>query len=360
MPEYGAGGITAGGTVRPPATAGGADATGGTDVASGTGAAGNDGSREVIDVHHHFCAPAWRDWAEAQGLVNPKALPPWARWDARSALDLMDRTGIATAVLKPMLPARYTSSTQLREAIAVTLEAAVEAVEAHPGRFFFHAPLFLDDLDASSWALRRGLDELGAVGVNVTANYGGVYLGDPVYDGIFAELDERSAVVDTHPHNLPGGAPGAATVPGLPNFLCDFLLDTTRAAANMIRTRTLDRFPNLSVILPHGGGFLPHIATRLEAFAHAFDPPVEPAAVRDHLHRFFYDTAGPMSPAGTLLATVSPDRILFGSDWPACPSAMVADIAVPALAADPALGVAQRRGINRENALRLMPRLARV
>ncbi|MFE1559066.1 amidohydrolase family protein [Streptomyces sp. NPDC058734] len=396
MPEYGAGGLTAGGasptgsTAPPPAPE---------DE--------DDGSRAVIDVHHHFCAPQWREWGEAQGLVNPRALPPWAHWDAESALALMDRAGIATAVLKPMLPARYESSAQLREAVTVTLRAAVEAVEAHPGRFFFHTPLFLDDLEVSSWALRHGLDELGAVGVNVTANYGGVYLGDPVYDGIFAELDERSAVVDTHPHNLPavpagaggtggpgagrpgggdgrgaGGTPGArghgaprdtgrpglaggpgaggppgVTVPGVPNFLCDFLLDTTRAAANMIRNRTLDRFPNLSVILPHGGGFLPHIATRLEAFAGSFAPPVDPAAVRDHLHRFYYDTAGPMSPAGTLLATVDPARILFGSDWPACPADMVADIAVPALAADPALTPALRRAVNRENALRLMPRL---
>lgn len=349
MPEYGASGITAGGTVRP-------DVPGGKATAGGE----DDGSRAVIDVHHHFCAPAWREWAERQGLVNPKALPPWARWDAETALGLMDRAGIATAVLKPMLPARYESSAQLREAVTVTMRAAVEACEAHPGRFFFHAPLFLDDLEVSSWTLRQGLDELGAVGVNVTANYGGVYLGDPSYDGIFAELDERSAVVDTHPHNLPGGPPGAPTVPGLPNFLCDFLLDTTRAAANMIRTRTLDRFPNLSVILPHGGGFLPQIATRMESFAHAFDPPVEPAAVRDHLHRFYYDTAGPLSPAGTLLATVSPDRILFGSDWPACPAPVVTDVAVPALAADPAFTPELRRAVNRENALRLMPRLVRV
>ncbi|WP_323182415.1 MULTISPECIES: amidohydrolase family protein [unclassified Streptomyces] len=147
-------------------------------------------------------------------------------------------------------------------------------------------------------------------------------------------------------------------VPGIPNFLCDFLLDTTRAALNMIHKGTLDRFPNLSVILPHAGGFLPHIATRVQAFAGALTPPVDPAMVRDHLLRFYYDTAGPMSPAGTLLAMASPDRILFGSDWPACPAEMVTDIALPALAGDPALTPAHHRAINRENALRLMPSLA--
>ncbi|WP_327306974.1 amidohydrolase family protein [Streptomyces sp. NBC_01298] len=394
----------------------------------------DDGSDSRIDVHHHFCAPQWLEWAEGQGLANRKALPPWARWDAAAALALMDRAGIATAVLKPMLPARYATSAQLREATAVTLRAAAEVAEAHPGRFAFHAPLFLDDPEVARWALRRGLDELGAVGVNVTANYGGVYLGDPSYDPLFAELNERSAVVDTHPHNLPGvgagpgpglgggmgpdagggpgagrgpganagaghgpgpdtghgaghgpgansgpgaghgpggghgpgagrgpgagGGPGAVAVPGIPHFLCDFLLDTTRAALNMIHKGTLDRFPNLSVILPHAGGFLPHIATRVQAFAGALTPPVDPAMVRDHLLRFYYDTAGPMSPAGTLLAMASPDRILFGSDWPACPSEMVTDVALPALAGDSALSAVQLRGINRDNALRLMPSLA--
>ncbi|MGW5395594.1 amidohydrolase family protein [Streptomyces sp. NPDC003952] len=350
----------------------------------------DDGSQSRIDVHHHFCAPQWLEWAEGQGLANRKALPPWARWDAAAALDLMDRAGIATAVLKPMLPARYATSAQLREATDITLRAAVEVTEAHPGRFAFHAPLFLDDPDVSRWALRRGLDELGAVGVNVTANYGGVYLGDPSYDPIFAELDERSAVVDTHPHNLPGagggpgggpgsgpgsgpgggtppgaggspgagGGPGAVAVPGIPNFLCDFLLDTTRAALNMIHKGTLDRFPNLSVILPHAGGFLPHIATRVQAFAGALTPPVDPAMVRDHLLRFYYDTAGPMSPAGTLLAMASPDRILFGTDWPACPAEMVTGVALPAMAGDPVLTAAHRLAINRDNALRLMPALS--
>ncbi|MFJ8213197.1 amidohydrolase family protein [Streptomyces sp. NPDC096033] len=435
MPEYGAGGLAVGGAARRDAgTAAGAGTVAGEE---------DDGSRAVIDVHHHFCAPQWRRWAEGQGLIGPRSLPPWAGWDAEGALALMDRAGIAVAVLKPMLPARYESSAQLREAVAVTLEAAAEVVEAYPGRFAFHAPLFLDEEEVSSWTLRRGLDELGAVGVNVTANYRGVYLGDPSYDRIFAELDERAAIVDTHPHNLPdgpaggrptvtaggpgggpggagrgagapgghpggmtggpggpggghagpagarggtaegsggpaggaqrgpGGGPGSpggpgggpggpASVPGLPNFLCDFLLDTTRAAANMIRTRTLDRFPNLSVILPHGGGFLPQIATRMEAFAGAFDPPVDPAAVRDHMHRFYYDTAGPLSPAGTLLATVDPHRILFGSDWPACPAAVITDLALPALAADPAFTPELRRAVNRENALRLMPGLVRT
>ncbi|MFJ3973973.1 amidohydrolase family protein [Streptomyces sp. NPDC090021] len=311
-----------------------------------------------IDMHHHFCAPEWREWAVHQGLVAPGQLPPWTRLDTEAAIRFMDDAGITTAVLKPMLPARYRSSAQLREAINITLRSMIEVAASHPGRFSYYVPLFLDDEEASSWAVRRGLGQLGAVGVNVTANYGGVYLGDPAYDRLFHELNERSAVVDTHPHNLPGCAPGASAVPGIPNFVCDFLLDTTRAAVNMISRRTLDRFPDISVVLPHAGGFLPYIATRLQALGRFCEPSVEPAAVRDHLSRFYYDTAGPMAPAATLLEHVPADHVLFGTDWPAAPADTVMDLALPALDADPAFTPEQLRGIYHGNALRLIPQLA--
>ncbi|MFG2292084.1 amidohydrolase family protein [Streptomyces sp. NPDC048603] len=318
-----------------------------------------------IDMHHHYCAPEWREWAVRHGLIRAEQLPPWAKLDTEDAIRFMDRAGISTAVLKPMLPARYHSSAQLREAITITLQSMTEAASSHPGRFSFYVPLFLDDPDASSWAVRRGLGRLGAVGVNLTANYGGVYLGDPSYDRVFHELDEASAVVDTHPHNLPGGppgppGPGAATVPGIPNFLCDFLLDTTRAAVNMISKRTLDRFPNISVVLPHAGGFLPYIANRLQALGRFCDPPVDAGAVREYLGRFYYDTAGPMAPAATLLAHVPAEHILFGTDYPAAPADTVLELALPALDADPSFTPEQLRGIYHDNALGLIPQLATV
>ncbi|MGP3690077.1 amidohydrolase family protein [Streptomyces sp. IBSNAI002] len=328
--------------------------------ASAPGTADVHAATSKIDMHHHYCAPEWREWAARHGLVNPEKLPPWSRLDTGAAIGFMDRAGISTAVLKPMLPARYRSTAQLREAINITLQSMLEVASSHPGRFSFYVPLFLDDPDASSWAVRRGLGQLGAVGVNVTANYGGVYLGDPAYDRVFHELNEHGAVVDTHPHNLPDGAPGAVTVPGIPNFMCDFLLDTTRAAVNMIAHRTLDRFPDISVILPHAGGFVPYIAGRLEALGRFCDPPVEPAAVRDHLRRFYYDTAGPMAGASTLLDHVPADHILFGTDWPAAPADTVTKLAFPALEADPAFTSEQLRGIYHDNALRLIPQLASV
>ncbi|MER5295314.1 amidohydrolase family protein [Streptomyces pharetrae] len=315
-----------------------------------------------VDVHHHFTAPAWLDWAEERGVADREKLPWWTRWDLDTALEVMDKTGIGTAVMTVAMLGRLRERAERQESARVALRAAAEVVERHPARFRFFTPVFLDDLELSSWSLTYGLDELGAVGVSTRTSMDGVYLGDPSHDRLLRELDERHAVVSTHPMEVPAGKPGSgnAGLPGMPPFVCDFLVDTTRAAVNLIRNGTLDRYPNLTFILPHGGGFLPYIADRLDLFGGHLTPPIEPGRVRDYLHRFYYDTAGPMSPSATptLLAAVDPSRILFGTDWPPTPGHVIADVTAPALDADPALSDDQLRAINRENALRLLPALA--
>ncbi|MGW1281528.1 amidohydrolase family protein [Streptomyces tsukubensis] len=342
-----------------------ADPTGAAAHAAGRTAsdyAGADARSARIDVHHHYTAPEWLAWAERKEMVSAAQLPWWTRWDAPGTLDVMDRAGIATAVVSPAMPVRgFESSAQRRESVTVALDAVAGLTAAHPGRFAFFAPVFPDDLEASRRSFTRGLDDLGAVGVQVRANTRGVYLGDPSHDRLLAELNERSAVVNTHPHELPGTDPARPAVPGVPAFYCDFPLDTTRAAVNLILSGTLDRYPNLSFILPHGGGFLPFIADRMGAFAHFLTPKVEAARVRDYLHRFYYDTAAPLgeAAAAALLATADPARILYGSDWPATPADTLTGVAVPALDRASGLTPLQRRRVNRDNALRLMPSLKR-
>lgn len=326
---------------------------------SSSAPADDDARTSRVDVHHHFTAPAWLDWAEAQGLVRRDKLPWWTRWDLDSALALMDRTGIRTSVMTVAMLGRIQERGTREESARVALQAAAKIVADHPSRFAFFTPVFLDDLDLSSWSLKYGLDDLGAVGVSTRTSAGGVYLGDPSHDRLLGELNDRSAVISTHPMDVPGGNADGAGVPGLPPFMCDFLMDTTRAAINLILNGTLDRYPNLTFVLPHGGGFLPYMATRLELFGSHLTPEIEPSRVRDYLHRFYYDTAGPMSPSSTptLMATVDPARILFGTDWPPTSADIVSDVAAPALDSDPAIAGHQLRGINRDNALRLMPRL---
>ncbi|MEU6096935.1 amidohydrolase family protein [Streptomyces sp. NPDC047079] len=332
---------------------GAAPATGEDDSTSADG----DARRARVDVHHHYTAPEWLDWAEKNDVIRRGNLPPWTRWDLGSALALMDGAGIRTSVLTVAMLGRLQEPRARKESARVALRSASDLVRSHPDRFAFYTPVFLDSPELSLWSVHHGMDELGAVGVSARTSVRGKYLGHPSQDGILAELNERSAVISTHPMEVPGGD---AELEGVPPFLCDFLMDTTRAAVSLIVNGTLDRYPNLTFILPHGGGFLPYIANRVEVFSRHLSPKVEPARVRDYLHRFYYDTAGPMSPSATpsLLSAVGPSRILYGSDWPPTPSHLVTGVTAPALDNDPALDDQQRRRINRDNAHQLLPALA--
>jgi predicted TIM-barrel fold metal-dependent hydrolase len=83
-----------------------------------------------------------------------------------------------------------------------------------------------------------------------------------------------------------------------------------------------------------------------------------PQGVMYELKRFYFDTAQAADPyaLGPLTHLVDPEHICFGTDFPY--RAIGAD--VRGLASCGLFGSAQLRGIERDNALRLMPGLARL
>ena len=136
---------------------------------------------------------------------------------------------------------------------------------------------------------------------------------------MFRALDDRSATVFVHPSDLPG-----PTVPGIPPFAADFLLDTTRAAYLLVANGVRHRFPNINFILSHAGGFVPYASYRM-AVAIAGTSSRSPLDVRDDFSSFYFDTALSGSPAAlpSLLAFADPGHVLFGSDWPFAPETAV-------------------------------------
>ena len=144
-------------------------------------------------------------------------------------------------------------------------------------------------------------------------NVRGVYLGDASIEPLMEELERRKAVVFVHPSELP-----APAVPGIPPFAADFLLDTTRAGINMARRGWLEHYPNVKIILSHGGGFIPYAAERI---ARMCSPDGDSARGIENLRRFYFDTALASSPYAlpSLLAFADPSHIFFGSDWPYAP-----------------------------------------
>ena len=192
-------------------------------------------------------------------------------------------------------------------------EYCAEMVAAHPGRFGFLATLTLPDLDGALAELDHAYTHLGADGVVLLANVEGIYLGDPRFDPLFDELERRQATVFVHPSLLPAAEP----LEGIPPFVVDFLLDTTRAAVRLCTSGTMQRCPNIKVILSHAGGFLPYAASRVITTT-ALPARAAGIDIAASLRRFYFDTALSSSPYAlpALLAFAEPGHITFGTDWP--------------------------------------------
>lgn len=201
-------------------------------------------------------------------------------------------------------------------------EFSARLVKEHPDRFGFFATLTLPDVDGFIEAAGHALDDLHANGVILLANHGGIYLGDPRFDPLMAELDRRRAVIFVHPAEFPGGAAA-----GIPPFDVDVLLDTTRAAYNLVAHNVPRRYPNLRFILAHGGGFIPYASHRMVLAMLSSSP----AALL------------------SLLAFAGPGHILYGSDWPFAPSTVV-DYFNTLLDSDEALDELARGAIDQGNA----------
>jgi 6-methylsalicylate decarboxylase len=302
-----------------------------------------------IDTHHHVVPPEYAAWlrrrgTEAGGLPIPD-------WSSQAALALMDERGVETAILSVSTPGVHLGDDADARAMARQVnEYAAAMVRSHPGRFGFFATLSLPDVRGSLIELEHAFDALGADGVVLLANSRGIYLGDKSFDPVFEELSRRNAVVFVHPSLVPGLEP----LPGVPTFVADFLLDTTRAAILLARSGTLDRYPDLRLILAHAGGFVPYAAYRISAAASPSGNPFDGIA---RLRRFYFDTALSGSPTAlpSLLAFAEPDHVLFGSDFPYAPAPVVG--AFTGMYEAFAMAESQRRSIDRGAADRLFPRL---
>ncbi|MGE4336005.1 MAG: amidohydrolase family protein [Pigmentiphaga sp.] len=314
----------------------------------------------MIDIHQHMVPETFRlaALAAGRGATLRRGFPPWS---PKLAFELMDRQGIATAILSISQPGvHFGDDAQARTLARGCNELAAQCMADYPGRFGGFATLPLPDVAGACAEVRHALDHLQLDGVCLLANYDGVYLGDPTFEPVFQELDERGAVVFIHPSLHPGSR---ALDIGLPPMALEFPFDTTRAALQLIQRRHLQRYPRLRIILAHAGGTLPFLAWRLE-MAVAMDSEamvVGTPEIRDGLRRFWYDTAlsSGFGSMRALSAIADPGRIVFGSDWPYGNDAVVAR-SQQALHANADLNPGQRAAIARGNALSLFPRLGDV
>lgn len=312
----------------------------------------------TIDLHVHYLPRAYREALLTHAGAERDRFPT-PDWNPEMHLAFNEAMHIATAMLSVSSPhLNFGDDAAARVLARQANEEGAEVARKYPGRFGLLASLPLPDADGSIAEIAYALDTLQADGFTVPTNACGVYLGDPRLDPVFAALNQRRAVVVIHPTKPSRVPPNVAERAPIP--MMEFLFDTTRTVTNLILNRTLRRFPDIKLVVPHAGAFLPLLADRLFAFT-TYLPPQESDVpdVYAELRGLYYDMAGFCVPRqlSVLLGITGPENLLYGSDFPYTPQfgcQMLADM----LEKTDLLSSDDRRAVYHANALKLFPRLA--
>ena len=302
-----------------------------------------------IDVHQHVMPPFWVDGMRQR---NTRSMLP--DWSPESAVEFMEKRRIRRGVMSLTAPGVADWTRDERPEMARRInEYTAEVVLKWPGRFGNFATLPLPDIEAALSEVAYALDQLGSDGIGLLSNYDGIYLGDPILEPLWAELDRREAIVFIHPTSAM-----LRPLDGIPPPFIDWPADTTRTAVDMTLKGVLDRHTKVKIILSHAGGFLPYAVQRVTACANGMRPDIWGVdKLVDTFRRFYFDTALSTSPFAipSLKAFAEGSHILLGTDFPYAPGGMD-EAFTPTLDASPLLSEAEHAAIGHANAAAICPK----
>lgn len=306
-----------------------------------------------IDVHHHFGPPTYVAALTDKRIAQRQVI----EWTPARSLEDMDKAGVATAMASITIPGvSFVDPASARRLARECNEYGARLARDHPGRFGLFAAMPMPDVEGTLIEIAYALDTLKADGIGFFTSYGDRWLGDPTFAPVMEELNRRKAVAYTHPtepnccRNL---------IPDVPSAVIEYGTDTTRTIASLVFSGTAARLPDIRWIFSHGGGTMPFLTerfTRLPLQNKNLESRV-PNGVAYELKRFNYDVAQAAHPMAlaALLKLVPLSQVVFGTDFP---FRSAADH-VKGLT-DYGFSAGDLRAIDRDNALKLLPRLRTV
>ena len=288
----------------------------------------------AIDIHAHYfpesflkligenAAPYGIEWKMVEGkgpqfrIGHLMTGPVGARFmDLDTRLAAMDGQHLEAHAMSLSQPMVYWAKADLaQELCEVYNDALAQAHQAHPQRLFGLATLPMHLPGLALREIERAAKLPGIRGFYIATHVNEKELSDGSFLPVYEAIEASGLPLFLHPvHVL---APERLTAHYLTNLLGN-PFESGIAAAHLIFGGVLDRFPRLTVVLPHAGGAFPWLVWRLHRgwevradLKHIRQGPAE------YLRRFYYDTVGYSDHVTDFLArVVGTDRILMGSDY---------------------------------------------
>jgi predicted TIM-barrel fold metal-dependent hydrolase len=149
-------------------------------------------------------------------------------------------------------------------------------------------------------------------------------------------------------------------VAGLRDADIEYGTNTTRAIAKFVFSGCSRRYPKMKVIWSHAGGTMPFLIRRFNKRVKESPEfqPILPDGFQPEAAKFYYDIAQApeRAPMAALKAVAPVSQLLFGTDWPH----LTTEEHVIGLKNCGVFSEAELKSIDRDNALRLLPKLRPV
>ncbi|SOC49511.1 aminocarboxymuconate-semialdehyde decarboxylase [Blastococcus aggregatus] len=145
-------------------------------------------------------------------------------------------------------------------------ESMAELVAAHPERFAgWTACVPMDDPDAAVEELEYAVNELGALGAQIYTHVAGHPMDEPRFDPFYAKVAELGSLLQVHPSRSSAWADYPSEQRSKYEIWWTFgwEYDLSAFMARMVFSGVLERYPDLKMLIHHGGSMVPHFSGRV-------------------------------------------------------------------------------------------------
>lgn len=292
---------------------------------------------KIIDCHAHMAVPTQlpaykagllsHRGAHGRGKVGASDADIQAAFDRVEMapyghIECLDRAGVDMQVLSPR-PYQMMHSEKPAKLVHWYMEEVNDLIHRqcamHPDRFVPMAGLPQtagDPIENALPELERCVTEMGFRGclINPDPFENSGEMAPPMGDRYWYPLYEKMVELDVvgHIHSA------ASRNPDREPYSLHFINEETTAVYGLIKSTVLDDFPDLKILVSHGGGAIPYQYARFDSSSVR-----RPPRFKDRMQRLYYDTVLYSREAVELLIkVVGPDRCLFGAEMPGVGSAV--------------------------------------
>ena len=230
----------------------------------------------------------------------------------------MDRAGIDVNVLTIATVQQNSSWAEPAQDLELCRHAndtVASWVAKHPTRFVGTFILPLQDMALALSEFERCVSQLKMRVIQLPSNVKGAYLGEPVFQELWAAIHQGNLTAMIHPE-------GTTDLWFQKYRMWNSLgqpVEEAKVMTSLIYEGVLERHPGIKIVMSHGGGMMPHYMGRFDR--NVYNMPESMVNITkkpsEYLRHLYFDSCVyTPDTLRALIKIVGADRIVLGSDYP--------------------------------------------